>query len=1018
MNTKMFFRVISIVLINSFLLLDAVWAGGTEISVAKPTEMLSAPVQISQQTFNVSFGKLFYAQKNENIESEAKIVNPEKTILNFSQGIMTSNKFNIGKIGTALIFFLMLPFMEVAINNVIPNTFSIFRTTVSQAQEAKLYDGQDVDYWISGLGRDEQKKTDDIKTLIKIGKPAVPVLIQMLGDEDWHSRATTAWALGKIKDANAVPALSKALWDENAKVRAAAVWALGELKDERAVFELSPFRLDEDWQVRAAVRLALIKIGEPAVQLLINDLNDRYSQDRITAIWLLGEIKNARAVPVIKSCLREKRYNNSEEYSAMTEALKKIEKANPLLIMPQTKENTDIQVYESEGNKSVVRSYKKSAWSMKLIEDGVSESTINALLDIGNPAVPTLMRVLKPGNYYDSVRATAAEALGEIKDTQAVPALIEALRDEYFFVRAATSWALGEIRDKRAVSPLIGMLCDKDYHVRAAAAEALGKIKDTQAVPVLIEALRDKDYHVRAAAATALGEIRDKRAVHALIHGYSPVTVASIEALGELKDTQAVPVLVEAFKNKDYQKREAAARALGKIKDTRSAQALIEALGDGDSNVRAAVALALDSLGWKDFSLNNQINYFIAKQDYDALVKVGKPAIPALILALKDENYYVRASAAEVLGKIKAVEAVPALSQALKAEVGEAAAWALGEIKDAHAVPVLIQALGAAPGVRYAAAWALGEIKDKRAVPALIQALREGDGYWPARRFAARALGEIRDTQAVPALIEVLKEERHSLVKRAATEALIQIGTPAVGELVKVVAEHYEAAINSETTSEATYALAYILKNSGSYPIFINKLLQSTEFEYLKFDRFVGILAKDKRDVFSLLEAILEEMTLRKGNPAETKRLYDLFDYIKGKAELNSKEVKEIHNYNVIGDYDKGRIKEVLNSVSKVALTLVPIALLVFVLKQIFYYRKLKKTSVTKRAVGQQDYPEIRKLDNLAPTSKLGEGIEANSGKIMPKSSNNVQVAIDKLPSGIARNIVVENGAMLVGQAI
>lgn len=64
------------------------------------------------------------------------------------------------------------------------------------------------------------------------------------------------------------------------------------------------------------------------------------------------------------------------------------------------------------------------------------------------------------------VRREAAEALGVIGDKSAVPALIEALKD------------------------------DRDYSVRRAAVTALGCIGDRSVVPALIAALKDKDWDV------------------------------------------------------------------------------------------------------------------------------------------------------------------------------------------------------------------------------------------------------------------------------------------------------------------------------------------------------------------------------------------------------------------------------------------------------------------------------------------------------------------------------------------
>lgn len=60
--SKSWFRFISIVLIQAFLILDIAWAGGTELSVVNPTEMLSPSVQISQQVLSDSFNDLYEMQ--------------------------------------------------------------------------------------------------------------------------------------------------------------------------------------------------------------------------------------------------------------------------------------------------------------------------------------------------------------------------------------------------------------------------------------------------------------------------------------------------------------------------------------------------------------------------------------------------------------------------------------------------------------------------------------------------------------------------------------------------------------------------------------------------------------------------------------------------------------------------------------------------------------------------------------------------------------------------------------------
>ena len=62
-----------------------------------------------------------------------------------------------------------------------------------------------------------------------------------------------------------------------------------------------------------------------------------------------------------------------------------------------------------------------------------------------------------------------------------------------------------------AVGPLIAALTDKDPRVRAGAARALGEIKDTRAVGPLFMALTDKESKVQDEALQAVAGIKDPR---------------------------------------------------------------------------------------------------------------------------------------------------------------------------------------------------------------------------------------------------------------------------------------------------------------------------------------------------------------------------------------------------------------------------------------------------------------------------------------------------------------------------
>jgi|SRR5215471_7668026 len=201
--------------------------------------------------------------------------------------------------------------------------------------------------------------------------------------------------------------------------------------------------------------------------------------------------------------------------------------------------------------------------------------------------------------------------------------------------------------------------------------------------------------------------------------------------------------------------------------------ALIRALKDKDEDVREFAAFALGNIR-------------------------ADPAIsvPALIEGLKDQYYSVRERSASVLRAFgpEAQPAVPALLKALtdqNSSVREEAAKAVGEIAPAQiAVPALANAFKSFSAGNYAFAEAL--VKYGRdalsAVPILIEILRQADDN--RRSNAAVVLGAIgpEANAAIPALVDAL-EYPHGDVAASAAVALGRIGqkqaVPALVEALK-----------------------------------------------------------------------------------------------------------------------------------------------------------------------------------------------------------------------------------------
>ncbi|MCX5749049.1 MAG: HEAT repeat domain-containing protein [Candidatus Saganbacteria bacterium] len=92
-----------------------------------------------------------------------------------------------------------------------------------------------------------------------------------------------------------------------------------------------------------------------------------------------------------------------------------------------------------------------------------------------------LIDVFKSRNYVWIQEAV--EALQKI-GSPAIPAIVEALKDNEWIVRYHAAYTLGEFGDKQAVPDLVKALNDSESLVRLSAQQAIEKIKKAQTQPV------------------------------------------------------------------------------------------------------------------------------------------------------------------------------------------------------------------------------------------------------------------------------------------------------------------------------------------------------------------------------------------------------------------------------------------------------------------------------------------------------------------------------------------------------
>jgi HEAT repeat protein len=386
-------------------------------------------------------------------------------------------------------------------------------------------------------------------------------------------------------------------------------------------------------------------------------------------------------------------------------------------------------------------------------EAQVREAALVSLKTIGHvSAVPYLIPFLS--DPAPAVRARAAAALqhfgwvpasdadrvnyyiaaGQFMKAAAVgPAALEpllaALSDESGSRRRAVTEALCEIGEKRAIVAVGGMLEDPDSGVRVSALSALGRTHDPSFAPVLLKQLEHPDKNVRASALDALDKVGYKDIfpvlVNALKDAHWNVRVVAATSLGRSGDARALKPLLEVLSEPDTDVRQVVAEAIGKLRDPRAIEPLILAQLDPDSGVRQAINKALAQID-SDWTKSEPAQH----------------TLPALKKALKDGDYFVRQTAADLLNRIFNIrQCEPSLLAEVNAET----------TRREHAVDVLASILwDNDPLLRFAGVWALHQIGDARAATPLSAKLEDTDYCVRlAAEIAVAELGARENTRAL-----------------------------------------------------------------------------------------------------------------------------------------------------------------------------------------------------------------------------------------------------------------------------
>jgi twitching motility protein PilT len=258
----------------------------------------------------------------------------------------------------------------------------------------------------------------------------------------------------------------------------------------------------------------------------------------------------------------------------------------------------------------------------------------------------------------------------------------------------------------------------------------------------------------------------------------------AVEVLATRAPQQSLDLLIEALPHSSYGLQQIIVEAITRTaagQGATFAEKLLPALASGDAATRTSVLKVLLGIGDHAGVIKRYIRFsstlagFVRDRALDSLRDFGAALVEPVIELLSDPDPDTRSGAIAVASVFDDVRIVPATIQLLRDDdwwIRISAADTLGRLKDPRAVEPLVAVLGDAD-VKLAAIEALGRIADPRALPALGRLL--ADNGPDVRIEVMQALKHFKHPQVRNAIIGVAQKDPHRSVRTHAVEILDEL---------------------------------------------------------------------------------------------------------------------------------------------------------------------------------------------------------------------------------------------------
>lgn len=316
-------------------------------------------------------------------------------------------------------------------------------------------------------------------------------------------------------------------------------------------------------------------------------------------------------------------------------------------------------------------------------DDDVRKFALDLIFDIQYCNYPDLLIDLLKNDPNANVRASAAKALGVLNYREAVPQLIDALKDDEWVCFAAIE-ALTDLKDEGSIDNITALLNSPSEAIRFAVIEALGKFGSPRAQHPLIEHIARTNEFERKATIISL------------------VQIGAAPSFTEIADD-----LTEMLKNDEWENKFVAIKGLTALKNDNTIRHMIDAAGslefsdpERDDKVQV-IKEAVMSFGCNDHLLKIlEDDAFRFRGKALAIDIVGdlkcSSAVLNLIKLAKSTYRDIKRSSIQSLGRIESDEGKECLLEAISdhdSHVRKSAIIALGKIGDMSAFEPLMKLL-------------------------------------------------------------------------------------------------------------------------------------------------------------------------------------------------------------------------------------------------------------------------------------------------------------------------------------